>query len=322
MKAATTLSFGLSSPLGVKEVERPSIRPDEVLVEVHASSVNPKDWKMNVPVYSLTPKFLGIAKQQVLGDDLAGTIVEKGDKVTGFEVGDEVYGMSMKFRTGACAEYAAISHQCIALKPKNISYSEAAGVPLAGLTALQCLRLAEVEAGDKVLVIGASGGVGTYTVQIAKALGAQVTAVCSGRNVDLVKSLGADDVIDYTQENYTQQSNDFDSIIDVTAYESLFSCSSLLKPDGIFVTPGGHLEPGLYLAAAAIMNRKQKVKVLLVSANTHDLEILKGYIEGGQVRSVIDSEFPLVDIGKSYERSKSGRATGKIIINIKSKNNN
>ena len=317
MKAATTLNFGLNPKLGVIDVKRPKIRPNEVLIEVQASSVNPIDWKLNTHVYGLTPKCSCVTGQKVLGDELAGIIVEKGAGVKDFNVGDEVYGMSMRLRNGTCAEYAAIPQNCIAIKPKNMSYSEAATVSFAGLTGLQLLRAANVGQGSKVLVIGASGGVGIYTLQIAKAMGAQVTSVCSGRNVDLVRSLGSDEIIDYTKGDYTNQQNDFDAIIDVTAYQDLFSCSSLLKPDGIFVTSSGHFLPVLKLAAAAVLKHPQKVKFPLVDANTHDLNILTGYIEQGQVKSIIDSEFSLSDIGNAYARSKSGRASGKIVIHIK-----
>ena len=317
MKAAMIQGFGLYSKLVVKETIRPTIRSSEVLVEVHASSVNPKDWKLNVPIYSLTPTFFKISKSMIFGDDLAGVIAEVGDKVTGFRVGDAVYGMSMHPRTGSCADFAAIPQQCISLKPKNLGYSDAASVPLAGLTALQGLNMADVGKDSKVLIIGASGGVGSFAVQIAKAMGANVTGVCSGKNVELVRKLGADDVIDYTIRDYIHEENDFDVVLDATSFQSLFSCSSLLKDDGIFVTTVGYANSFLKYLLSKFRPGKQTAKNTQVKANRRDLETLTRYIEQGHVTPIIDGQYSLKEIGKSYARSRSGRAVGKIVINIK-----
>jgi len=317
MKAVMTQGFGLYSKLVVKATTRPTIRSNEVLVEVHASSVNPKDWKLNLPIYSLTPKFLKISKSMIFGDDLAGVIVEVGNKVTGFKVGDSVYGMSMHFRTGSCAEFAAIPQQCISLKPKNLGYSEAASAPLAGLTALQGLNMAGVGKDSKVLIIGASGGVGSFAVQIAKAMGAHVSGVCSGKNIELVAQLGADDVIDYTTRDYINEENNFDVVIDATSFQSLFSCSSLLKDDGVFVTTVGYANAFFKFILSKYRPGKQIAKNTQVKANPRDLEALTQYIEQGHVTPLIDGQYSLNEIGQSYARSRSGRAVGKIVINIK-----
>jgi NADPH:quinone reductase-like Zn-dependent oxidoreductase len=317
MKAATTRGFGPLSRLAIVEVDKPSPGPEDVLVEVHASSVNPKDWKLNTNLSSLLPKVGPLAGLHIIGDDLAGVIVEKGKDVTGFEIGDAVYGMDMRLRTAACAEYAVIAQQRIAHKPANISFAEAASVPLAALTALQAFYLGKVEPGSKVMVIGASGGVGTFAVQIAKAMGAEVTGVCSGRNTELVASLGADHLIDYTRQDYLGTYSDFDMVFDATAYESLDSCSSLLKEDGIFISTAGHGKALFNLVKARLSSSRQTARPVWVESHTRDLETLRAYIEAGTVRPVVDSEYSLESIGDAYARSKTGRSRGKVVINIR-----
>ena len=317
MKAATTRGFGAKSVFVIKEVDKPVVGPTDVLVEVYASSVNPKDWKLNTYLSSLIPKFGPLQDFHIIGDDLAGVVVEKGRDVSGFEIGDSVYGMNMRLRTAACAEFARISQKRIAHKPKNMSYSEAAAVPLAALTALQAFYLGKVKQGSKVLVIGASGGVGTYAIQIAKAMGANVTGVCSGKNAELVTSLGADKIIDYTQGNYLFENNDFDMVFDATAYESLASCSSLMKADGIFISTAGHGKALFDLYKPKFTKGGQTAQPIWVESYTRDLETLKQYIEDGLVKSVLDSEHALADIEDAYAQSKTGRSRGKVVINIR-----
>ena len=234
-----------------------------------------------------------------------------------FEIGDEVYGMDMDFRTAACAEFAVIGQDRIALKPVNLSFGQAAAVPLAALTALQALHMGGAGAGTEVLVIGASGGVGTFAVQLAKAMGASVTGVSSGRNTGLVAELGADYVIDYTEGDYREADEDFDLVFDATAYESPASCASLLKEDGMFVTTVGHSKAMLGLLRARLSASSPTGKMVAVKSNTRDLETLKQYIEAGEVTPVIDSEYALDDIDQAYARSRTGRARGKIVINVK-----
>ncbi|MBV1881693.1 MAG: NAD(P)-dependent alcohol dehydrogenase [Pseudomonadales bacterium] len=321
MKAATTQGFGTNAVLIVQDTKRPPVGPDEVLVEVYASSVNPKDWKLNFNISAFMPKLGGLITPFIIGDDLAGIVVEKGSKVTGFELGDEVYGMNMRLRTTACAEYASIGQRFIAHKPKNITFKEAASVPLAAQTALQAFQIGGLNSGDKILIVGASGGVGTFAVQIAKAMGAHVTGVCSGRNTEMVTRLGADEVIDYTTQDYLNDSasnnKSFDMVLDATSYESLSSCSSLLKENGIYVTTAGNGTAHLNLIKDNLRYRKQKSKVVIVDSITQDLETLKGFIEQGLVKPVVDGEYSLENIHDAYLRSKTGRAAGKIVINIK-----
>ena len=317
MKAATTQGFGPRYRLVIAEIDKPSPGPEDVLVEVYASSVNPKDWKLNTNLSSLLPKVGPLAGLHIIGDDLAGVVAQTGNSVSDFQVGDAVYGMDMRLRTAACAEYAVIDQKRIAHKPANISFAEAASVPLAALTALQAFQLAKVAKGHRVLVIGASGGVGTFAVQIAGAMGAQVTAVCSGRNSELVTSLGAEQVIDYTREDYIGNNDNFDMVFDVTSYESLASCSSLLKEDGMFVSTIGQPKAIFGLFKARFSGGRQSAKRIAVESYTHDLETLKAYIEAGSVTPVVDSQYKLENIEDAYARSKTGRCRGKVVINIR-----
>lgn len=316
MRAATTSGFGPNSRLVVGETERPVPGPHDVLVQVHVSSVNPKDWKLNKPIASFVPDVAGL-RPFIIGDDLSGVVVERGAEVTEFEVGDEVYGMDMRLRTAACAEFAKIATRRIARKPANLSHTEAGVAPLAALTALQGLRKGDLQPGGHVLVIGASGGVGTYAVQIAKALGARVTGVCSTRNLELVNSLGADAVIDYTAGDYRTREEDFDIVFDVTSYESPRSCRKLMKKEGAFISTGGHAGAVLGVLRARLTPGGPKAALIRVESHTRDLDTLRGMFESGRLRSVIDSAYPLSEIDAAYARSRTGHARGKIAIVVR-----
>ena len=314
MRAATVKGYGSKARVIVGETRKPKPGKHDVLVEVHCSSVNPKDWKLNRKITTLVPD-LGI-RPFIIGDDLSGTVVATGKNVTEFKLGDEVYGMDMRLRTNACAQYAKIATKRIALKPGNLSHVEAGVTPLAALTALQGFKLANLGSGQRILIIGASGGVGTYAVQIAKALGAEVTAVCSHRNTDLVSSLGADQIIDYTSENFTSREDNFDVIFDATSYEDAKTCASLLKEGGVCVTTFGQSK-GL---SSAILSRlwpvKHKTESVTVESHTDHLNELTEMFESGKLRTVLDSEVLFEDIDEAYQRSMSGRARGKIAIRI------
>ncbi|WP_269620113.1 NAD(P)-dependent alcohol dehydrogenase [Zhongshania sp. BJYM1] len=316
MKAATTTGFGPRARLIIKDVNKPRIGADDVLVEVHASSVNPKDWKLNYNISSLVPKVGCLSSFHIIGDDLAGVIVERGSNVSNFKVGDKVYGMDMRLRTAACSEYACIATKRIAHMPNNISFNEAAAVPLAALTALQAFQMGSVSNGSKVLVIGASGGVGTFAIQIAKAMSAEVTGVCSGKNIELVTSLGADKVIDYTQGDFKSEKNNFDLVFDATAYESLTTCASLMADDGLFVSTAGHGKALFNAYRPHLFMGDKSAKPVWVESYTSDLEILKDFIESGAVTPVIDSVHQLANIEDAYIRSKTGRSRGKVVIQI------
>ena len=314
MKAATVKGFGSTARVVVAEKKKPKPGKHDVLVEVYCSSVNPKDWKLNKAMSALIPD-IGF-RPFIIGDDLSGIVVETGSEVTEFEVGDEVYGMDMRLRTNACAEYARIATKRIARKPGNISHVEAGVAPLAALTALQAFRVANLVEGQRILIIGASGGVGTYAVQIAKAWGAEVTAVCSYRNIDLVKSLGADHVIDYTREDFTKNEDSFDVIFDATSYESASTCASLMKADGVFVTTFGQSKGLSSAMISRFLPVKHKTRSVAVESYTDDLDELTEMFEKGTLRTVLDSEVSFEDIDEAYQRSMSGRAQGKIAIRI------
>lgn len=314
MKAATVKGFGSSAKVVVAEHKMPKPGKHDVLVKVYCSSVNPKDWKLNKTMTALVPD-VGI-RPFIIGDDLSGVVVETGSEVTEFAVGDEVYGMDMRLRTSACAEYAKIATNRIAKKPKNISHIEAGVSPLAALTALQGFKIADLEKGQRILIIGASGGVGTYAVQIAKAWGAEVTAVCSHRNVDMVSSLGPDQIIDYTKEDFTKNEDNFDVIFDATSYESAKTCASLMKDGGIFVTTFGQSK-GLYSAVISkLLPVKHQTKSVTVESYTDHLNELTELFEKEKLKTILDSVVPFENIDEAYRRSMSGRARGKIAIEI------
>ncbi len=317
MKAATTRGIFANTSLITRSTQRPTVGVNDVLVEVHASSVNPKDWKLNTIISSLTPKLGALAKINIIGDDLAGVVVEKGAHVSDFAIGDEVYGMDMRLRTAACAEYAVISEKSIAHKPKNMSFAEAASVPLAALTALQAFYLGGVQQGSKVLVIGASGGVGTFAVQIGKAMGAHITGVCSGKNSELVAGLGAEKVIDYTRSDFLQETDDYDVVFDVTAYQSLSSCSSLMAEQGVFISTAGHGKALFNTYRPHFSQGTKTAKAIWVKSRNEDLDKLKTFIEGGLVNAVIDSAFTLDNIQQAYVQSQTGRSKGKVVILVK-----
>lgn len=320
MKAITTQGWGLNPKLVLSDFDEPKPGPNDLLVEVHASSVNPKDWKLN---YSLARALTPVGTRRVrplFGDDLAGVVLAVGAKVQGFKPDDRVYGMDMRLRTAALAERAVIDLCRVALMPANLSFEQAASVPLAALTALQGLRKGKAQAGSKVLIIGASGGVGTFAVQVAKAMGCQVTGVCSGRNAELVKSLGADAVIDYTQGDYRQTSGEFDVVFDVTSYETPKSCKALMGQRGYFISTAGQANAYLGMASAKLglfsQVNEPRAQFIFVESYTRDLDTLRAWIEAGQVKPVIDSVFDFEHTDDAYARSKSGRARGKVVVKL------
>ncbi|MGB1580563.1 MAG: NAD(P)-dependent alcohol dehydrogenase [Nevskiales bacterium] len=312
MKAIIPSGRSLKPRLVIADRGKPKPGPQDVLVKVHAASVNPKDWKLNLQLGNLATPLGRHWLPAVFGDDLAGEVVAKGAKVEGFEVGDRVYGMDMRLRTASLAEYAVIDQRRIAVMPKKLSFIDAAAAPLAAQTALQGLRQAGAGQGSSVLIIGASGGVGTYAVQIAKLLGCEVTAVCSTRNVERVKELGADAVIDYTQDDFRKTGQQYDVVFDVTSFETPGSCAALLKPTGHFVSTMGHARALI----STLLTKRQKASIVVVESYTEDLETLGEWMAAGKLKSIIDCRVPLAESQWAYERSRSGRAQGKIVIEI------
>ena len=312
MKAVVIRRYGTPDVLEYEDVPQPQIQPNQLLVKIHASSVNPIDWKIRKGMLSLItgskfPKFLGF--------DIAGEVVEVGSQVTRFQPGEAIYG-STGFPGGAYAEFAAVSENLVAPKPTNLSYEQAAAVPLAAMTALQALRnQGNIKSGQAVLINGAAGGVGIFAVQIAQALGAVVTGVCSSKNVELVKSLGADFVIDYTQQDFTQSNVQYDIIFDVVGKRSLSNCKDALKPDGVYIstlpTPESVIQSLL-----TVFLPGQKSKIIWENPNNPDLVYLKELIEVGKIRVIIDRTYPLVELAAAHTYSESTRAVGKIAIKI------
>lgn len=310
MKAAIINRYGSPEVFEYTEVEKPQFKSDQMLVRVYASSVNPIDWKIRSGMLKI---LTGNKFPLILGFDVSGEVLEVGDRVSKFKRGDEIYVRLDGLPGGAYAEYAAVSEKIAAAKPTNISHEEAASVPLAGMTALQALRdEGNLKPGQKVLINGASGGVGIFGVQIAKILGAEVTAVCGSSNVELVKSLGADFAIDYKQQDFTKDTTKYDIVFDVVGNSSLSACKNVLQPNGIYVTTQPY--PGNYLQSfLSGLTPGQKYKVILLKSNSSDLAYLKQQIEAG-MRTIIDRTYPLSEIAAAHTYSEVGHAIGKIVI--------
>jgi NADPH:quinone reductase-like Zn-dependent oxidoreductase len=319
MKAIVYTKYGSPDVLQLKDVEKPTPKDDEVLIKIHAASVNAYDWHMlTADIFLVRVMGVGLLKPKDprLGADMAGRVEAVGKNAKQFRPGDEVYGMVR----GAFAEYATGPEDAVAFKPSNLSFDEAAAVPMAGITALQGLRnQGKVQPGQKVLINGASGGVGTYAVQIAKSYGAEVTAVCSTRNLDQARSIGADHVIDYTKEDFTQNGQQYDVIFAANGYQPLSAYKRALTPKGIYLVAGGskaQLFQGMLLGS--LMSEKGGRKMGGVSAkrSQKDLTILKELIEAGKVRPVIDKRFPLTEAAEALRYLGTGHAKGKVIISV------
>ncbi|MEC4887258.1 MAG: NAD(P)-dependent alcohol dehydrogenase [Scytonema sp. PMC 1070.18] len=312
MKAVVIRRYGSPEVLQYEEVEQPKIKPNEILVKVRASCVNPADWKIRQGMLQIVT---GYNFPIILGFDLSGDVVEVGSQIKNFKPGDAIYA-NVGIKGGAYAEYAAVPEKNAALKPTNMTYEEAASLPVAALTALQSLRnLAHIKAGQTVLINGASGGVGTFAVQIAKALSTQVTGVCSTKNIDFVKSLGADRVIDYTKQDFTKESVQYDIILDAVGKESFSNCKKVLKPNGIYMTTLPSPESIVQSLLTAVLPG-QKAKIILESPNTQDLAYLKEMVEAGKIRVVIDRTYPLKELAEAHAYSQTERAVGKIAIAV------
>jgi NADPH:quinone reductase-like Zn-dependent oxidoreductase len=330
MKAVVYTDYGPPDVLEIRDIKKPAPNDDQVLIKVHAAAVNPYDWHFirGTPyVMRLMMGGLRKPKDPRIGVDYAGTIEAIGKNVTQFKPGDAVFGN----RSGAFAEYlCARADRAIALKPANMTFEQAAGVPVAGLTALQGLRdHGKVQPGQKVLINGASGGVGTFAVQIAKSYGADVTGVCSGRNVDLVRSIGADHVIDYTKEDFTKSNERYDVILDNVGTQPLSGFRRVLKPKGICVMIGGGgpnegnwVGPMSRPIKAKLMSPfiSQKMGMMLAQGNKDDLNVLADLMQSGKVTPVIDRTYPLSEIRKAVRYLEAGHARGKVIITVSQDN--
>jgi NADPH:quinone reductase-like Zn-dependent oxidoreductase len=317
MKAIVRTQYGSPELLQFIEIATPAPRDNEVLIEVSASSVNPVDLYVMSGGFGRLFAWWHKPKRKVLGCDIAGRVEAAGRNVKEFRPGDEVFGV-IGFAGGGFAEYACAPEHKLALKPANLSFEEAAAVPIAAITALQGLRdKGRIQPGQKVLIDGASGGVGTFAVQIAKSFGAEVTAVCSTRNMDTARSLGADHVIDYTRENFTKSGQRYDLILGANARHSIFDYRRALSQDGIFVIAGAGLarllQTILFGPLLSSIGSK-KTRFFLAKINHKDLVSLKCLLETGKVKPVIDRRYSLSDGAEALRYLAEGHAQGKVVI--------
>ena len=322
MKAYIYRCYGSPDVLEFADLEMPEPAADEILVKVHAASVNPFDWHhmRGLPYFMRIGTGIGAPQQVRLGADFAGVVEAAGSEVTGFAVGDRVFGGA----SGAFGEYVTVrTGRSVARIPDEVSFEQAAALPIAAITALQALRKhGRLEAGQKVLINGASGGVGTFAVQIAKSMGAEVHGVCSTSKVELVRSLGADHVWDYKKENYTDGDELYDVIVDMVGNHPIRSNLGVMKPDGRLVIVGG--PKGNWLAplkrpiSAMLMSKfvDQELGMMIAEFNPEDLATLAQLVASGDVVPKIDQRFPLAELPDAIRYSEHGRARGKIIINI------
>jgi NADPH:quinone reductase-like Zn-dependent oxidoreductase len=314
MKAIVQDRYGSPDVLELQEVDQPEPRDDEVLVQVHAASVNQADWiALTGKPYAARLAFgLLRPKRRIPGIAMAGRVAAVGRNVTQFKPGDEVFGEVHS----AYAEYVCVTEDQIGRKPTNLTFEQAAAVPLAAVTALQGLRdKCRVQPGQQVLINCASGGVGTFAVQIAQALGAEVSAVCSTRNVDIARSLGADHVIDYTQEDFTHCRTRFDAILDLAGSRPLSDCLRLLAPNGVYVASVGRLGWVAKVACASLFER-QKIVSLMAHQTQPDLAVLKEMVESGKVKPVIDRRYTLAEVPEALRYHGQGHAQGKTVITV------
>ncbi len=317
MKAIVYTEYGSPDVLHIKDVERPTPKDNEVLVKVHAASANPADWHTmrGEPFLARLVNGLLKPKNPRLGADIAGRVEEVGKNVTQFQAGDDVFGELHLNDLGSFAEYICANEDTFALKPAKLTFEQAAAVPLAAFTALQGLRdKGQIQSGQKVLINGASGGVGTFAVQIAKSFGTEVTGVCSTRNLDMVRSIGADHVIDYTKEDFTNNGQRYDLIFDAVGNRSASDLKRALNPNGICSVAGFTSLPRLF--HTMLFGGKKVGLMETASANKKDLLIIKELLESGKIVPVIDRHYPLIDVPEAIRYLETGRAQGKVVITI------
>jgi NADPH:quinone reductase-like Zn-dependent oxidoreductase len=323
MKAVVYRRYGPPEVLQLIELEKPIPKDDEILIKIQAASINALDWhRLTADIFLVRLMGEGLLKPKNirLGADMAGRVEAVGKAVTQFQPGDEVFGDVEPYGSGAFSEYVCVPEKAVALKPANLSYEEAAAVPVAGLTALQGLRdYGQIQPGQKVLIYGASGGVGTFAVQIAKAFGAEVTAVCSPRNLDQASALGADHVIDYTRQDFAQNGQTYDLILGVNGYRPLSVYKRGLTSQGIYVMAGG--KPAQIFQAMLLgprMSPKGGKKLVggMVKASQIDLEVMKGFLEAGKVQAVIDRRYPFSEFREAFEYFGEGHARAKVVISM------
>jgi NADPH:quinone reductase-like Zn-dependent oxidoreductase len=322
MRAITFYEYGPPSILKLEERLEPTPGPGQVRIHVRACAMNAADWHLLRADPFLVRLALGLSrpKHNVLGCDLSGVVDAVGAGVTRLKVGDEVMGELGSSGWGAFAERVCAPENVLALKPSNITFEEAAAAPLAGVTALQALRRdGRLEPGEHVLVNGASGGVGTFAVQLARALGARVTAVCSTRNVELARSLGAEHVIDYTKTNFTEGAERYNLILAANGYHPIRHYKRALAPGGRFVMTGGagkQMAAAIFLGPLASLGNDKRFAYVNMKSNLEDLEFLRDRLADGSVRSVIDRSYPLEKVPEALAYLEDGHARGKVAIQV------
>jgi len=323
MKAIVYEKYGSPDVIQLKDIETPTPKDDEVLIKIHAASVNAYDWHfLTADIFLI--RFMGGGllkpKNTRLGADMAGRIEAVGKNVKEFQPGDEVFGMVK----GSFAEYVCAPENALALKPVHTSFNETAAIPMAAITALQGLRdEGQIRAGQKVLINGASGGVGTFAVQIAKSFGTEVTAVCSTRNLEQARSIGAEHVIDYTKEDFTKNGQQYDLVFAANGYHSLSAYKRALTPKGIYVMAGGSMAQIFQsMLMGSMMSETGGRKMTGVSAkrNQNDLIFIKELFEAGKVKSIIDRQYPLSEAAEALRYLGAGHARGKVVISVESNN--
>ena len=323
MKAIVQDTYGAPEVLELRDIDTPAVGDDEVLVRVRAAAVNPADWAiMGGLPYIARPVYGGLRKpkNRVRGTDVAGEVEAVGTSVTRFRPGDAVFGWC----TGAFAEYASVADDALEPMPANLTFEQAAAAPLAGFVALQALRdKGKVRAGQKILVNGASGGIGTFAVQLAKSFGADVTGVCSTRNVDLVRSIGADHVIDYTREDFTQTGQRYDFILDNVGNHSLSDLRRALTAAGTLVPNSGGFDNRWLASLGRVVSAlvvspfvSQTLRPFVMSPKHADLVVLKDLMEAGKVTPVIDRTYPLSEVSQALGYVGGGHARGKVVITV------
>jgi len=317
MRAVIYEKYGAPEVLQLKEIEMPAVADNEILIKIHAASIQETDirFRTGTPFMARVLSGLLKPKNRILGCDYSGIVEATGKNVTEYQVGDEVYGQLDK-RTGTHAEYISVSMNEIATKPKNLTFVEAASVGVAGTMALQCLRdHGDIQQGQKVLINGASGGIGTFAVQLAKSYHTEVTGVCSTTNLEMVRSLGADEVIDYTKEDFTKRVAEYDIIFDAVRKNTFSNCKNALTSQGIYVTTAFGITILLQMKLNSNPNKKRMVG-MLGNPDAEDLVVLKELIEAGKIKPVIDRTYSLEEIADAHQYVDKGHAKGRVIIKL------